>query len=123
MDYIHNILTIVAIAFPSTALAQSSLCQCPTQKGGYTQLTQPTDFAIINDRAYILNDAGNELITLDLSTAPNYTLISTLTFNDTGYLEITAAGNAQHARMDARGTPFGAWLIICGRRGRSLAVT
>lgn len=94
MDYIHNILTIVAIAFPSTALAQSSLCQGPTQKGGFTQLNQPTDFAIINDRAYILNNAGNELLTIDLSTAPDYTLINTLTFNDTGFLEITAAGDA-----------------------------
>ncbi len=94
MDYFHTILTVVAFAFPSTALAQSTLCQGPTQKGGYSQLHQPTDFAVINDRAYILNDSGNELITLDLSTAPDYTLINTLSFNDTGFLEITATNNA-----------------------------
>lgn len=89
------IIAVFLCLINETALSHdSALCERPVVVGKLANLSNPGRFVLVGDYAYVLHDAGRELITIDLRNAPSYGRTHTLDLSNQRQEWIVAHQNA-----------------------------
>ena len=93
---IHKLISaLILLTFYCSASADDyTICETPTILDKFEDIQGARRFVLIDDRAYMLNELGRELVTLDISDPSNIAQLNTLDLGMTEWTFIVAHNNA-----------------------------